>query len=587
MKLYFSSIAISNGAYFSNNYAFGTGVAAGSGGAIFISYSTLTSTGTSQITFYQNEAGLGGAFCALASPVLLNNIYFNDNKAYKFGGALYYQGALKQGAADLDSAHVLILKEVIFRNNDGVEYGGAICFSSAADAYFDGCTIESNTASFAGAGLYSFNSDVVKIFNTKFISNKLSPKKFRQSDGTVPKINNNFVLDLNKYNPRFRSRGGGAICFVSDNKKGILPSMQTTSNKKRFINTMKCCFKSNTAGSYATSFGGGPGHDVVLDGFVHYISMEDAIQGYTETNKNLFISHTCKSWNTDTATSLELSLFGMNQKYQMETICSITTDSRSSTDAESSVKFTTGVRNGDGTSRVSSPTPYSYPRTPITRLPHATTKSTSRMPPSKRIDFTLKTLSVKQTYPATPYKTVHSTPHSTAHKTPFSTAHKTPHKTPFSTVHSTPHSTAHKTPFSTAHKTPFVTVFKTPFSTAHSTPHSTFNKVRYSAFDISLHSAFHPSFHCSFYSSLYSTFDSAFNTSFHSTLNSAFDSSFDTSFDTTFNTTFNCSLHSSFYSTFNTSFYTSFDSTFHTTLNTNLHYFSFKINRSSNQCKKC
>ena len=96
-QYYMSSVKIKDGLTFSKCYAFGAGPATGSGGAIFLSYSSLTSSNGGIITFTQNIASVGGAICTLASPVYLNPPpKFEENVAYKYGGAIYFQGVFEK-----------------------------------------------------------------------------------------------------------------------------------------------------------------------------------------------------------------------------------------------------------------------------------------------------------------------------------------------------------------------------------------------------------------------------------------------------------------------------------------------------------
>lgn len=135
-EFYASSVTISGGQY-SSCYAFGAGAAAGSGGAIFISYSSLVVTSKST-KFNLNIASVGGALCSLCSAVSMQTCpSFETNTAYKYGGAIYFQGVFEKGSDDkliYSLAAILNLNanelpaDPQFKDNKAGEIGGVIVF---------------------------------------------------------------------------------------------------------------------------------------------------------------------------------------------------------------------------------------------------------------------------------------------------------------------------------------------------------------------------------------------------------------------------------------------------------------------------
>ena len=91
-EYFFSSVRIRNSVTFTSNYAFGAGYAAGSGGAIFVSYSCLLiDSGT--VSFTSNQASVGGAICSLATGIYFVACpTFTSNVAFRYGGAIYFRG---------------------------------------------------------------------------------------------------------------------------------------------------------------------------------------------------------------------------------------------------------------------------------------------------------------------------------------------------------------------------------------------------------------------------------------------------------------------------------------------------------------
>lgn len=382
-EFYSSSITIKDSTQFIGNYAFGSAEAAGSGGAVFVANSMLTidsdvpteSTLTDRIKFISNQAILGGALATLSSPIYLYKTLFQNYAAMKYGGGIFFQTLLTAETAErMDSSMQIIIKNSNFDSNTATEYGGAVAISSSFSSYFENCNIYDNHVSFAGAGLYVFNSNILKLFTCNFYRNKINNQVYRNFGSNL--INNKQNLAKTSYNTRFRARGGGALCFVSDNRLGVPLDSLSTSTNKRTIDSTHCCFAGNNADDTSTSFGDGPGHELMFDGLAKWTSVEDAIKGYKSTTFNLLVSHTAKGWNVDSETAFEMALFAMSSD-EYPNGYDWSTDTRT-TPAESQPvparESNTG--NANLTSSVPSPTKYTYVATAITALTSVKTTNT-------------------------------------------------------------------------------------------------------------------------------------------------------------------------------------------------------------------
>ncbi|EAY02233.1 hypothetical protein TVAG_438230 [Trichomonas vaginalis G3] len=376
------------------------------------------------------------------------------------------------------------------------------------------------------------------------------PYKLRQEKGES--INNDFSNKVTS--TRFVGRGGGAIGFSSDDKKGNLINGAQTYEKRHF-ETHHCCFYKDTSTYTGQTFGDGAAHEILIDGYTEFISYDDYIYNFNPNElPSQSVSQVVRTWLED-VTSMVFLGNRFNSDPNTIDLCSGKEDKELTYPTSISYSYATISNVGDSTtSNVASPTEYTYVATAITKLPQKTAGSQTKYSSAKlRIDSPTSYFNpsfVSFTIPpATPHSTAHSTPHSTAHSTPHSTFHSTPHSTAFSTAHSTPHSTAHSTPFSTGHSTSHSTFHSTPHSTAHSTPHSTFHSTPHSTPHSTFHSTPHSTAHSTPHSTPHSTAHSTPHSTFHITpFKTAFSTPHSTAFSTAHSTP-HSTAHSTAFST--------------------------------------
>ena len=128
------AVKIDIGTTFQNNFAFGS---ESSGGALFLSFCSLSLTGSSNSNsnFYKNKASVGGAIAALYSNVMILNSCFKENVGCKYAGALYLQGCYE----NKEPTHFFWqIKNTDFNGNTGSDIGGAIVTTTGFECYFDG-----------------------------------------------------------------------------------------------------------------------------------------------------------------------------------------------------------------------------------------------------------------------------------------------------------------------------------------------------------------------------------------------------------------------------------------------------------------
>ena len=384
-EYYVCSLTLNKNINFEGNWAFGTGIAAGSGGAIFLSASTLTTTISStdteneqKLEFNNNKAAVGGAICSLASAIFMQKPVFKSNTAFKYAGAIYFQGLFNSKDGYHDS-FVMILDEAKFYSNIAKSVGGAISFSIAHSTTIQNCDFVQNQAGISGGAIYSINCPL-SIFKSNFVNNiASSPKDEANPTNTLFPNHHNFPdnpdtpkTELFQFAPAiFRGRGGGAVYFLSDEEaQGIkLPSP-----KKKELITNKCCFQFNYAFRSTSSItsknpNGGPGNDIMLDGDILYTSNSD---NFDTTEGSISVYERTKDLT-------QLKIFSSTQLKDNQCISDLPSDiSTQTTDypTESSISFKESNSNTKtDTSYVPSPTTYIYCASPITRLPYKTTSS--------------------------------------------------------------------------------------------------------------------------------------------------------------------------------------------------------------------
>ena len=471
-EYFLSSVHIDNSVKFSNNYAFGAGLAAGSGGAIFVSYCTLQITGAGASTFYKNEASNGGAICCFISGMYANPCpLFKENHAFRYGGAIYFHGSFINGKTDetqsnlyyytgtiLNIRNEYIRNDVAFESNYASELGGAIAFSMSAPCGIENIEFKSNEAGLSGGALYSFNCPL-SIIKCRFITNNAGEISRRLNYQT-----NRFT---NPNRPNLVGRGGGAIYFSCDEYIHGYNNPSTASlydpSLTRQLYTDGCCWHANQA-NHAHSFGSGPGNDIFLNGYVTWSSFDDHISNYRN-----FPQLSVSGVSNPLPDYKGLDDSTMRPKYWHVYLYRFHadkgechSDAQNPINDEEKYRTFTGIRIAfTYTSYIPSPTTFIYYATPITKLPYKTTSSWSK--------YTAPTFSSPPTA-RTVARTVCSTPLSTPLSTPEITPYKTPLSSPFKTPYTTPIKTPLRTISQTLDKTPILTPYKTPVTTEYDTP---------------------------------------------------------------------------------------------------------------------
>ena len=436
-EYFMCTILITRGG-FQNNYAFGAGTSAGSGGAIFCSGCSVSihpdsspdesSNSAQNAVFFQaNKATVGGALAFLYSSVYIEKIKINENVAYRYGGSIYFQGYENNNQI---SYFIIQIKNSNFERNACHQIGGAICLTTCYEAYLEGCPFKENRAGISGGAFYIIDS-FAKFFLCDFLKNVAGDQsiKILKSEGSI----------FAPISTGFAGRGGGAIAFISDD-----PDME---HSPRTLYTQECCFLSNQANNGTSYQGnGGAGHVIIFNGFCAWHSQAD----YYDNHDQNAIGTVSKF--SDTAHYIIKQYDFPNEDACTDQV--IISDYTTINIPALSVSFADASSPLSGsTLNVPEPTTFIYQATPLTALPYKTTSSYKTYPTTSKYSPLPNTRTVHATAPASPF----STPATTG-----TTPEETPFSTPFSTAEETPFST----PFSTAKETPFITPFSTPIDTA-------------------------------------------------------------------------------------------------------------------------
>ncbi|EAY16393.1 polymorphic outer membrane protein, putative [Trichomonas vaginalis G3] len=430
---------------FSNNFAFGAGVTSSSGGAIFLCESIFQAHSDSpdyHIIFESNQAALGGAICAKASALLLYNTTFTSNMAYKHGGAIYFQSTFKPTESSyLSPQMTLIAGWLEFRQNIASEVGGAIAISYAVEVYIELSKFYSNKCSFTGGAISTANCDSLKLHRNWFAYNTVnaSTTEYRLTTDTKTKLRGETIGDdyANTVIPNHQyGRGGGAIYFFSDSRKGSLPKGPKT-YEQRIIQSYHCCFYKDSATTTGSSLGGGAGNEVLLDGYIEYVTYDDYMYGAVpEVERDEAISKVNRPLNGNCSVNY---LQMRNTTLEPWGICEvITTDLPGIGDApniynETNISYINATETENGTAYdIPNPTNFVYYATPITKFNTPITQRQYRSAATV-IGASLKSgkifpgsYSVPLLYPnftitipkPTPHETVATTPHNTPKYTP-------------------------------------------------------------------------------------------------------------------------------------------------------------------------
>ena len=450
-EYFVSSVCIGSNVHFSKNYAFGAGIAAGSGGAIFVTYCTFTCPNDGA-QFEQNSASLGGAICSFYSGIYFSRCpQFTGNLAFRQGGAIYFYGASVTLTKDelnqyFFTGSILNIKGGgEFRGNTASELGGAIAFWMSAPCGIEDCVFIGNEAGLSGGAICSINCPL-SLIHCQFQNN-------RAGCSEDLRMNNDKYTFQQPNRPNFVGRGGGAIYFSCDKymngyNNPYDDGMQYENNQlyeyftandmnpsiTRQLYTDGCCYSGDTA-RHAYSFGNGAGHEILLDGHVTWSSFNDYMQGFeTFTGLVSNISNplpNIKDRDTDSTPQQRPSMCHINL-YNFNT-----DESPSCIQGDLSLEITEEAystiypanNHSYSITNVPDPTTFIYQATPITQLPYKTTSSWSR--------YTKPTFSSPPTA-RTVARTLIETPFSSPFSSPFNTPDGTPSSTLIATLDTTP-----------------------------------------------------------------------------------------------------------------------------------------------------
>ena len=141
---------------FDQLYGFGDSVASGQGGVIYVYQCTLVSTNNRYRT---NQAQTGGAVSCIFSAALFSRDYFDSNKCYSYGGAIYFQGYIKVGTYSDTHFGSLQIENSEFDSNFGGSMGGAVLVTDSRYCFVDQSLFEYNYAQYYGGVFHIRNTD--------------------------------------------------------------------------------------------------------------------------------------------------------------------------------------------------------------------------------------------------------------------------------------------------------------------------------------------------------------------------------------------------------------------------------------------
>ncbi|EAY12596.1 hypothetical protein TVAG_154470 [Trichomonas vaginalis G3] len=414
---YFSNILI-NKLTVTNCWALGSVVDPSSGGAIHVFRSSLT-TSNEINTFTSNRATTGGAICCLQSQVYLMKSIFNQNIAYKFGGAVCYEGdSLVENSLNVK----LVLQECKFTGNMAHSCGGGLSALACREAILDHCEFKQNRAASFGGGMECCLTNRLDIFDKKIINNYITNHFFDDKD---------VAQDIRKNYQNSIRYGGGALYFGGP----PMPKDDQPPTTYASFYTQSCCFFNNfvldkdTLEVYDFSTEEedkneykGRGHEIFLNSYIGWISMNDDFKEpeYSQSIPNQYIYF---------VKSNEQNLnWAVMQTNGSMPVCEDSGKAikRIIADEIKYARISNTLTDDQLTSNVEQPTEYTYVATPVTRLPRQTTQSlvypTARTLEKDSFPFEFSGYSVIPTNAMTPF--------STAQPSPIATPERTPEKSP-------------------------------------------------------------------------------------------------------------------------------------------------------------
>lgn len=447
-KMEYILCSINVRATFESCWAFGTGPGTSAGGAMFFTFCQVNvHYKTKNVdSFVSNMAAVGGAISFLYSRCLMENAIFKHNRAYRWAGAVWFQGYERGSHL---CAFYLQSKKCEFRNNTANDLGGALVLTQGFESYFEANDFVQNHCGINGGAMYIINTEA-KFFNCDFLKNQAGQNEIRRLTAS------NFNL-FYKTSIHFQARGGGALAFFSDGRfRG--------DNTTRLLYTQGCCFLSNKANN-GYSFrpdGTGAGHVIMFDGYVHWQSFKDWMSGVEQNN----IGYSNRMFDNPNATLIREAYYATEDSCDGVAMENYDPVTASATIYEFK-KPKRSVNESTGPTRFPSPTTYIFDATPITHLPWKTTRSTKPYATTQRFKI-FKRMTVHRTAPSTPCpSTVPATPEATG-LTPYPTPKPSPPRTPATTPDVSPAPTPPETPENTHSPSPVRTPSRSPL-----TPHPT------------------------------------------------------------------------------------------------------------------
>ena len=322
--------------------------------------------------FKSNIAEVGGAICSIYSSIIIKNCpLFEYNTAYKYGGAIFFQGVFDIVGTKLYYSNSAILNikteskdNKHFLSNIAGELGGAISFTISATCGVEEVRFDNNTAGHSGGAIYASNAPL-SIMSCAFSNNSAGNIYARKTNLESPNCNKK--LNSSVF-PRFAVKGGGAICFIADNNQSGYNN-HDIENPTRTLYTDSCCFTGNTANK-GVSYGGGPGNGIMLGGFTSWVSSGDTVY----MKMDIFVA-IAKSSKEPGNREPYVNIYALQKS---SALCSETYEdgyNESEINYVSPKENLTETDSTNVTGYVPSPSPFEYMATPITQLPYATTRS--------------------------------------------------------------------------------------------------------------------------------------------------------------------------------------------------------------------
>lgn len=353
---------------------------------------------------------------------------------------------------------------VICEKNQAFELGGGFFIHYCVDVYYEYCQFLRNKCSFGGGAIGTLNVDYLRIQKTTFSANVVNADDPDQHTVTKKrKLNGENIeegFSNSKFPTQFLGRGGGAIFFISDDKKYTTPS-GTPTYERRNIDTHHCCFFKDYVGLTGQSFGNGGGNEVMLEGYTDYVSYDDYFYGFTwKPLPSQVVSVITKGFAED---CVQMWLSEMRYGDIPTDICTNIVEDAPDYVFAQDISYANPVNNGNEniTSFVPSPSEYILPATPYTRIPRATDARITFSSAEANIEdsnatFFSATFDKFEIPPATPNQTALETPVPTPSLEPTATFEPTPFATAAITAHETPKETSPAaTPqVTTPHQTP-------------------------------------------------------------------------------------------------------------------------------------